>query len=273
VLAGGAGCAAAAGEAGADGARLGAWPQRAPMGAPRGDPFAVPERPRALRPAPAAQTPATPVPPAAPPMPYRVAGSIVADGVRQVLLAKGDAVFPIRPGDMLEGDYRVNSIGDDEVTLLYLPLGVRESLPLLAAAHASRPARVRWDGPGRVQAGQAFKVALRVTSEEHLRAAPLELSFDAGVLEPVSVQPGKTFEAAGFSHRVNAAGSIVVGASGRAAEPVKAPPDSELVVFVFKAIRPAQATELTLASLLLQGEVGKPLAVEPPGAFRATIAP
>jgi hypothetical protein len=280
VLAGGAGCAAAAGEAGADGTRLGAWPQRAPMDAPRGDPFALPERPRAPRTAPAAaQTPApaTPVPAAAPPMPYRVAGSIVADGVRQVLLAKGDAVFPIRPGDMLEGDYRVNSIGDDEVTLVYLPLGVRESLPLLAAAHASRTARMRWDGPERVQAGQRFTVILRVTSDGPLRAAALEfdleLSFDAAVLEPVSVQPGKAFDAGGFAHRVVPGGSILVGASGRSAGPVTAPPDAELLVLVFKAIRPAETTELNLASFTLQGAVGKPLAVEPPGAFRAAIAP
>jgi hypothetical protein len=68
--------------------RLGAWPPRAPLSAPRGDPFATPARPRAPRPAAAA-----PVPPATPPMPYRVAGSVVIDGVRQVLLAKGDALF------------------------------------------------------------------------------------------------------------------------------------------------------------------------------------
>ena len=82
-------------------------------------------------------------------------------------------------------------------------------------------------------------MVLRVTSDEPLRAAPLELSFDSAVLEPVSVQPGKAFEAAGFAHRVVADGSILVGASGRATEPVKAPPDAELLVFVFKAVRPA----------------------------------
>jgi Cohesin domain len=255
--------------------RLGAWPPRAPLSAPRGDPFATPARPRAPRPAAAAPAPpaAPAVPPATPPMPYRVAGSVVVDGVRQVLLAKGDALFPVTEGDTLEGDYRVESIGGDELILVYGPLGVRESLPLAGDASTARIARVRWDGPEHVRAGQPLKVVLRVTSDEPLRAAPLELSFDSAVLEPVSVQPGKAFEAAGFAHRVVADGSILVGASGRATEPVKAPPDAELVVFVFKAVRPAAATELKLASLVLQGAVGKPLAIEPPGAYRAAIAP
>jgi hypothetical protein len=272
VLAGAVAAAAAQSGPGGDGT-LGAWPQRAPLDAPRGDPFSVPERPRAPRPAAKAPAPpAAPVAPVAPPMPYRVAGSLVTEGVRQVLLAKGDEVFPIEPGDLLEGNYRVDSISDEAVTLVYLPLDARESLPLLAGVAAPRTARVRWDGPERVQIGAPFKVILRLTADEPLRATPLELSFDAAVLEPVSVQPGKVFDAAGFAHRINADGSIVVGSS-RQGEPVNAAADTELVVFVFKAIRAAEATELKLASLVLEGAVGKPLALEPPGAYRAAVAP
>jgi Cohesin domain len=273
ALAGALAAATAQSAPGGDGT-LGAWPQREPLGEPRGDPFAVPARARAPRPAakPPAQ-PAAPVAPVAPPMPYRVAGSLVTEGVRQVLLAKGDAVFPIEPGELLEGNYRVDSINDEAVSLVYLPLDVRESLPLLAGIAAPRTARVRWDGPERVQIGAPFKVILRVTADEPLHATPLELSFDAEVLEPVSVQPGKAFDAAGFAHRISTDGSIVVGSSRRGAEPVNAVADAELVVFVFKAIRAAEATELRLASLVLEGAVGKPLPLEPPGAYRAMVAP
>ena len=49
--------------------------------------------------------------------------------------------------------------------------------------------------------------------------------------------------------------------------------DAELVVFVFKAIRPAAATELKLASLVLEGTAGKPLELEPPGAYKASVDP
>jgi hypothetical protein len=93
------------------------------------------------------------------------------------------------------------------------------------------------------------------------------------VLKPVSLKPGKGFTAAGFAHRVAPGRLILVGPSGRLAGPVKAPPDSELLVLVFEALRPAAATELKLASFALQGAVGKPLTVEPPGAYGACIAP
>ena len=101
-----------------------AWPERAPLGAPRGNPFAAPAapaaRPAAAPPAPAAEAP--------PPMPYRIAGRVVRDGVSQLLLAKGSDVVAVQQGDMLEGGYRVESIGAEDVTLLYLPLGVRQTI-------------------------------------------------------------------------------------------------------------------------------------------------
>jgi hypothetical protein len=255
--------------------RLDAWPQRLPMSPLQSDPFSVSDRPRVARRGGAAPSPAAA--PVSPPMPYRVAGSVVIEGVRQVLLASGDAVFPVAQGDVLDGNYRVDSIGADKLTLVYLPLGVRESLPLLPAAPASGPARMRWDGPERVTVGPAFQVILRVGPDEVLGVAPLEidveLSYDAAVLKPVSVKPGKGFIAAGFAHRVAPGGLISVGASGRLAGPVKARPDTELLVLVFEALRPAAETELKLASFTLQGAVGKPVAVEPPGAYRAWIAP
>src|SRR5258705_495498 len=45
----------------------------------------------------AAQT-AHVAPPAAPAMPYRVAGSVFQDGARQIILARGDAVLTVREG-------------------------------------------------------------------------------------------------------------------------------------------------------------------------------
>ncbi|HEX6156088.1 MAG TPA: hypothetical protein VFZ54_08700 [Burkholderiales bacterium] len=101
-----------------------AWPERAPLGAPRGNPFAAPAapaaRPSAAPPAPAAEAP--------PPVPYRIAGRVVRAGVSQLLLAKGNDVLPVQEGDTLEGGYRVESIGAEDVTLLYLPLGVRQTI-------------------------------------------------------------------------------------------------------------------------------------------------
>jgi hypothetical protein len=71
--------------------------------------------------------------PAAPPRPalaYRVAGKLVLEDDEQIVLAKGDALFPVRRGDRLEDGYRVERIRGDHVLLLHLPRGVREKLDL-----------------------------------------------------------------------------------------------------------------------------------------------
>jgi len=246
------------------------WQERAPLGEPRGNPFAAPAAPAPAAPAAAAlSVPAAPTPP---PMPYRFAGRVVREGKSQLLLARENDVLPVQEGDMLEGAYRVESIGAEDITLLYLPLGVRQRLSASAGALGSRLAQVRWQGPERVKAGEPFTVVLRVTSEEPLRVSPLEVSFDAELLEPVSVRAGKLF-VEGFAYRTGSDGTIVVGPSGRPRDAGQVAADAELVVFVFKPLRAAAAAELKLTSLVLQGATGKPIPAEPPGAYRAAITP
>jgi hypothetical protein len=258
-------------------ARFAALPARAPLGELRGALFYTPPAPR-----PPVAAPLPAATPSAPPMPYRVAGSVMHDGVAKIVLAKGDAVLAVEEGETLDGGYRVEAIGADEITLVYTPLGVRERLTLAAspgrdipagttaAAGGSRTAQLRWEGPERVQAGNAFNVTLKVTSDEPLRASPLQVSFDAQLLEAVAVRPGKFFGAdASFSYRVNPSGSIFIGASGQGGVAA----DAELVILTFKPIRPAAAAEVKISSLMLQGAVGKSIAVEPVSAYRTSITP
>ena len=149
--------------------------------------------------------------PVAPPMPYRVAGQVVHDGPARVVLARDDRVFFVREGDVLEGGYRVESIKSDAVTLVYVPLDMRQTLavasaldvaPAAATAAAGpkqvpvadgRPARLRWEGPTQVQAGSEFEVALKITSDKAVRGSPLQLSYDTKSLEPVAVRAGEFF--------------------------------------------------------------------------------
>jgi len=247
------------------GSRFAALPERDTLGKARGEMFAtrswVPAPARA--PGPAAATPVLRAPPAPPPMPYRVAGEVVHGEAAHVVLAKGDEVLLVREGESLEGGYRVEAIAADRVTLLYEPLGVRENLPVASAlslaaqppaqsasAAESRPAQARWEGPERVRKGDTFEVALKVTSEKSLDALPLQLAFDARLLELVAVRSGGFFGAKGkFSYRVSPEGYVSVGASG----PGRVAADAELVVFTFKPIRPAIAAELKLSSVVLQG--------------------
>lgn len=258
--------------------RFSALPAREPIGRPRGTLFEAREAPRPA--APVASAEPSP-PPTAPPVPYRVAGRVVQDGGVQVLLARGDALITVREGDTLESEYRVDSIRPDKVTLVYLPLDVRQDLPVVSAlpgpvapapaqqtaAAPPERAQLRWQGPERVRAGDRFEVTLKVTSPEALRAAPLQLTYDASVLEAVEVRAGRFFDGGSFSYRINPGGSIFVGASGKGIPAA----DAELFVVSFKPIKPAAAAELRLSALMLQGAAGRAIAHEQPAAFRTTI--
>jgi hypothetical protein len=121
-----------------------------------------------------------------------------------------------------------------------------------------------------VRTGDTFEVTLKITSDQPLRALPLQLAFDARLLELVAVRPGSFLgKDAKFNYRINPGGSVFVGASA----PGIAASDAEVVVFTFKPIRPATQTELKLSSLLLQGPVGKPISVDPVAAYRTAIVP
>jgi cohesin domain-containing protein len=244
--------------------------------------------------APQAAAPAAP--PAPPPMPYRVAGQIAHDGSAHVVLAHGDRVFTVREGQTLDEGYRVESIRADGVTLVYVPLDAREHLaaaptvlrvsPASAAVaqvsksapaaetpvaagepRAVRPAQLRWEGPERVHAGSNFNVSLKLTSDQPVRASPMQLSFDAKLLEAVSVRPGGFFSKGSFTYRVNPGGSIFVGASGTG----EVPADAEFLIVTFKPIRSGTTAELKVSSLVLQGAAGRTITHEPPAAFRTAI--
>jgi hypothetical protein len=98
--------------------------------------------------------PYVPPAPAAPPMPYRYAGKLVQGGRQSVLLAKGDRVFPINEAETLDDSYRVESIGETEVTLTYLPLAREERIPVNSSLPVAAPA-ARLDPAAAAGGGQA----------------------------------------------------------------------------------------------------------------------
>jgi hypothetical protein len=129
------------------------------------------------------------------------------------------------------------------------------------------PAQLRFEGPGQVSAGKPFNVALKVTSGQAVRASPLQLSFDAKLLEPVNVRAGGFFAGGNFSYRVGPAGSIFVGASGKGAVPA----DAEFLIVTFKPIQAGSTAELKLSSLILQGAAGRAIVHDQPAAFRTAV--
>jgi len=107
--------------------------ERPGLGEPLGNLFATP-RPapaaRAVRPAPAA--PAAPAAPLTPLVPFRYLGKIVDGDRTAVFLARNDEHFLVEPGATLAGQYRVENITPAAITLVYLPLGTRQSVPIPA---------------------------------------------------------------------------------------------------------------------------------------------
>jgi hypothetical protein len=283
-------------------------PARAPLQRSAKDPFSawVPARPP---PAPAVAAP--PPAPIAPPLPYRYVGELVLPTGTQVFLARGDDTFRVSEGQTLDGEYRVESVKPGELVFVHLATGQQQTMrfslpgegaeallrsaggpplpapqaPITAGARppvattpaapavAAGPARIRWEGPASAKAGKSFDVALRMTSGEQIRSAPMEVRFDPKLLEPVSVKPGRYFGdkgTANFGYRINGQGSIYIGVSNPA--PTQAT-DAELLVLTFKPIKAGTSAELSVAALNLQGAAGRPVAYTAMTAFKTTITP
>jgi hypothetical protein len=258
------------------------FPGRRAPGSVHGDLFGSPPAP----PQPGTIA-APPLSPAAPPVPYRFAGIFRSGAEKEVLISKGDVVIAIKEGDTLDGTYRVTSIGAERIELVYLPLGATERIlvssildlaePAKAAAPAQPsaapvaeggPAQLSWEGPQRVTAGASFTVALRVSTQEPLRAAPMQLRFEPALLEALSVRPGKFFGQGSFSYRVSPDGAIFVGASSSGAAPGT---DAELVVVTFRPLKAGATAELKMTALSLQGAAGRAVAHEQLSPFRTAI--
>ena len=136
------------------------------------------------------------------------------------------------------------------------------------AADDGKPAQLRWDGPKQVRAGAAFDVALRVSTAQPLRAAPLQLRYAPAVLEAVAVKPGAFVGEGSFAFRVSPDGAIFVGAS--AAAPASGA-DAELVVVTFRPLKAGTTAEVSMSALSLQGAAGRSIAHEQPASFRTAI--
>src|SRR5262249_61949107 len=92
---------------------------------------------------------------------------------------------------------------------------------------------LRGKGRARVTAEGEFEVAQKITANKRVRGSPLQLSYDAKLLEPVAVRAGEFFAEGSFTYRVNPSGSITVGAFGKG----NVPDDAQFVVVTFQPIR------------------------------------
>lgn len=68
-----------------------------------------------------------PPPPTAPPVPFAYVGQLDAKAAKpQVFLSNGDQLLIVSPGDVIDNQYRVESVSESDVVLTYLPLHERQ---------------------------------------------------------------------------------------------------------------------------------------------------
>jgi len=98
------------------------------------DPFAAkgwtppPPRPPTL-PAAALLPPPPPPAPTAPPVPYKFIGQIEDKAAKPAaFITRGEALFVVHVGDVIENTYRIESFSTTQVVLTYLPLKQRQTL-------------------------------------------------------------------------------------------------------------------------------------------------
>jgi hypothetical protein len=70
-----------------------------------------------------------PPPPTAPPVPFKFVGLIEEKAAKPAaFIAKGDALFVVHVGDVVENTYRVESFNSAQVVVTYLPLQQRQTI-------------------------------------------------------------------------------------------------------------------------------------------------
>jgi hypothetical protein len=75
--------------------------------------------------------PEPPPPPTAPPVPYVYLGKLDGSTLKpRVFLSSGDQLVIVSQGEVVDGQYRVESISDADIVLTYLPLNQRQVISM-----------------------------------------------------------------------------------------------------------------------------------------------
>jgi hypothetical protein len=209
-------------------------------------------------------------------------GKLIDDGKTIVFLAKGDRNYVVHMGDTIDATYRVDEIGEQSMTLTYLPLESKQSLavgspalmltslapttaPVPAAPAASNePAKLVWVAPSEVRIGGEFTVEVGLPAGPQPRSGRVELVFDARVLAVLGgATAGPATPSDGASVRRAIVDVIGPGFPG-------APPTPSEVRFRVLAADPT-TTRIGVENLSAVTAAGSPLIVASPSAYRLAV--
>jgi hypothetical protein len=76
--------------------------------------------------------PPEPPPPSAPPLPFSYMGRLLEEPSQHPVyfLVRGDKLYTVAAGDLIEGTYRLEGVESGQLALTYLPLNVRQLMPM-----------------------------------------------------------------------------------------------------------------------------------------------
>lgn len=79
-------------------------------------------------PPPPPRKPVPPPPPTAPPLPFSYLGRYEEDGTLIILLLKGERMYTVSEGEVIENTYRVERLTGGRLELTYLPLNIKQTI-------------------------------------------------------------------------------------------------------------------------------------------------
>lgn len=72
--------------------------------------------------------PLPPPPPSAPPLPFSYLGRYVEDGKLTLMLVRGDRIYTVSEGELIDNTYRIGAVSGSLLELTYLPLNIKQTL-------------------------------------------------------------------------------------------------------------------------------------------------
>ena len=171
-------------------------PSRLTLGKFGADPFSAQSWLPRRKPA-AVSAPPDPV---TPPLPYRFAGQFHRESGIEVYVARGEEIFPVKEGDTLDGQYKVDSVSSTEVSFIYLPSGTRQTLqfsalkePELTAQGGPLPPRAPASAPAQAPVAKLIPAPTPGTSlsdnSSPGKTGPAQLRWEG----PASARAGANF--------------------------------------------------------------------------------
>jgi hypothetical protein len=214
---------------------------------------------------------AVPAPPQAPPVPFAYVGKGRDARGRFAVLSRDERIYMVRTADVVEGAYRVESIGEDRILLTYLALGTPETLlfsgsggrnasvtdPLSSVAE-SPEATLLVTGPRQAAIGEEFTlmVGLEAGGVGVLQDGNVELYYDTKVLRRSIADAAQSTDSG--RARVDISGSYI---GHSAPTPVQ-----------FRVVATAPTTtEIRIVPLNVADTEGRNVAVSGPEGYRLTV--